>query len=160
MKLPSNIPHEKKTVYAYRTIEVLAKGLSLFHGVQLAVGTTLVSPVGRDGAALLQADLIPGAALTEAARRKRRYVHPELHKVSHGDHCAGSRRMVVRRGSGLRAPPSHCACLRGCGVRSPLGWHRLRCRPAGAGQQPEASWEEPHAKACPRIFTIMLLALG
>ena len=57
-----------------RTIEVLA----LFHGAQLAVDTTLVSPVGRDGTARVQAHLIPGAALTAAAQRKRRYVYPEL----------------------------------------------------------------------------------
>ena len=32
-----------------RRLEVVADGLPLFHGTQLAVDTTLVSPVGRDG---------------------------------------------------------------------------------------------------------------
>ena len=66
----------------HRTIEVLANGLPLFHGAQLAVDTTLVSPVGRDGTARVQAHLIPGAALTAAEQRKRRYVYPELHTAA------------------------------------------------------------------------------
>ena len=32
-----------------RRLEVVADGLPLFHGAQLAIDTTLVSPVGRDG---------------------------------------------------------------------------------------------------------------
>ena len=32
-----------------RRLEVVADGLPLFHGAQLAMDTTLVSPVGRDG---------------------------------------------------------------------------------------------------------------
>ena len=31
-----------------RHLEVVANGVPLFHGAQLAIDTTLVSPVGRD----------------------------------------------------------------------------------------------------------------
>ena len=33
----------------WRRLEVVADGLPLFHGAQLAIDTTLVSPVSRDG---------------------------------------------------------------------------------------------------------------
>ena len=65
-----------------RTIEILAHGLPLYHGAQLAGDTTLVSPVGRDGTARLQADTTPGAALAAAAHRKRRQVYPELQQAA------------------------------------------------------------------------------
>ena len=54
-----------------RRIEVVANGLPLWHGVQLAVDSTLVSPVRRDGAARRHAAVQPGVALEAAARRKR-----------------------------------------------------------------------------------------
>ena len=100
------------------------------------------SPVVRDGAACLQADLIPGAALTEAARRKRRYAYPELHNAARcrmviialevgrwSEEAAGQRTSCAAQ---PRRVPAGSSTL----LRSPLGWHRLRCRPAGAGQQP------------------------
>ena len=81
-RVATNVPLSRMNldapIFDNRTIEVLANGLPLFHGAQLAVDTTLVSPVGRDGTARVQAHLIPGAALTAAAQRKRRYVYPEL----------------------------------------------------------------------------------
>ena len=85
-RVATNVPLSRMNLDApildHRTIEVLANGLPLFHGAQLAVDTTLVSPVGRDGTARVQAHLIPGAALTAAERRKRRYVYPELHTAA------------------------------------------------------------------------------
>ena len=85
-RVATNVPLSRMNLDApildHRTIEVLANGLPLFHGAQLAVDTTLVSPVGRDGTARVQAHLIPGAALTAAEQRKRRYVYPELHTAA------------------------------------------------------------------------------
>ena len=56
-RVATNVPLSRMNLDApildHRTIEVLANGLPLFHGAQLAVDTTLVSPVGRDGTALL-----------------------------------------------------------------------------------------------------------
>ena len=53
-----------------RRIEVLANGLPLYQGAQVAVDTTLVSPVSRDGSRLVRAraDRKPGAAASDAAR--------------------------------------------------------------------------------------------
>ena len=61
-----------------RRIEVVANGLPLWHGVQLAVDTTLVSPVRRDGTARLHAAVRPGVALQAASRRKRVRTYPEV----------------------------------------------------------------------------------
>ena len=57
--------------------EVVADGLPLFHGAQLAIDTTLVSPVGRDGLPRPRCAREDGAALTIARRRKER-TYPEL----------------------------------------------------------------------------------
>ena len=61
-----------------RHIEVLANGLPLYQGAQVAVDTTLVSPVSRDGTARARADREPGAAASDAARRKRQETYPEI----------------------------------------------------------------------------------
>ena len=53
-----------------RCIEVVANGLPLWHGAQLAIDATIVSPAG--------ADTRPGAAVQAAARRKWRQTYPEL----------------------------------------------------------------------------------
>ena len=60
-----------------RRLEVVADGLPLFHGAQLAIDTTLVSPVGRDGLPRPRCVREDGAALTIARRRKER-TYPEL----------------------------------------------------------------------------------
>ena len=59
-----------------RRLEVIADGLPLFHGAQLAIDTTM-SPLGRDGAPHLQCANVDGAAMLAARRRKQRR-HPEL----------------------------------------------------------------------------------
>ena len=56
-----------------RRVEVVAKGLPIWRGVQVAVDTTLVSPVQRRAGC----DAVPGLALQQAAARKRR-TYPEL----------------------------------------------------------------------------------
>ena len=58
-------------------VEVVADGLTLWQGAQLATDTTLVSPLRRDGSARPRAADHNGAALDEARRRKER-THPEL----------------------------------------------------------------------------------
>ena len=61
-----------------RCIEVVAHGLPLWHGAQLALDATIVSPVTRAGEPQPGADTRPGAAVHAAARRKRRQTYPEL----------------------------------------------------------------------------------
>ncbi|OLP85284.1 Ankyrin-1 [Symbiodinium microadriaticum] len=61
-----------------RRIEVVANGLPLWHGSQLAVDATIVSPLTRQGQAHPRADVQPGSAVDAAARRKRNDTYPEL----------------------------------------------------------------------------------
>ena len=58
-----------------RRLEVIADGLSLWRGAQLAIDTTLVSPLHRDGTARRGAADRNGVAL-DAARRKRERAYP------------------------------------------------------------------------------------
>ena len=60
-----------------RRIEVIANGLPLWNGAQLAIDATLVSPLGRNGDARPRAARHDGAALDSARRRKER-TYPEL----------------------------------------------------------------------------------
>ena len=71
-----------------RRLEVVADGLTLWHGAQLAIDTTLVSPLRRDGSPRPRAADNNGAALDDARRRKER-TYPELS----GD--GGRARLVV-----------------------------------------------------------------
>ena len=59
-------------------IEVLANGLPLRHGSQLAVDAIIVSRLTRQGQAHPRADVQPGNAVNAAARRKRNDTYPEL----------------------------------------------------------------------------------
>ena len=60
-----------------RRLEVVADGLTLWRGAQLAIDTTLVSPLKADGTARNRAADRDGAVLVEARRRKER-TYPEL----------------------------------------------------------------------------------
>ena len=60
-----------------RRLEVVADGLPLFGGAQLAIDTTLVSPIRADGLPRRQCADVDGAALAQARRRKQR-TYPEL----------------------------------------------------------------------------------
>ena len=60
-----------------RRVEVIADGLTLWQGAQLAIDTTLVSPLRGDGSARPRAADHHGAAL-EAARRKKETTHSEV----------------------------------------------------------------------------------
>ena len=53
-----------------RRLEVVADGLPFFHGAQLAIDTTLVSPIRSDGRPGPQCARVDGAALMRARRRK------------------------------------------------------------------------------------------
>ena len=60
-----------------RRIEVIANGLNLWGGAQLAIDTTLVSPLTRDGQRRRRAGTYAGAALHTARRSKER-TYPEF----------------------------------------------------------------------------------
>ena len=60
-----------------RRIEVIAEGLPAFHGAQLAIDTTLVSPLRADGEPHRRCSDVDGAA-SEAARRRKEGTYPEL----------------------------------------------------------------------------------
>ena len=62
-----------------RRLEVVADGLTLFRGAQLAIDTTMVSPLHRDCTARKRAADVDGAAL-EAARRRKKKTSRELSK--------------------------------------------------------------------------------
>ena len=60
-----------------RRLEVVADGLPLHHGAQLAIDTTMVSPLRRNGAPRPRSTTVDGASLETARARKERR-HPEL----------------------------------------------------------------------------------
>jgi hypothetical protein len=60
-----------------RQIEIVAYGLPFFHGVPICADTTLVSPLSGQGTPTHRSDVVPGAALANAERRKAR-TYPEL----------------------------------------------------------------------------------
>ena len=60
-----------------RRLEVVADGLSLWHGAQRTIDTTLVSPLRSNGTARRRAADHDGAAL-EVARRRKERTYPEL----------------------------------------------------------------------------------
>ena len=74
-----------------RRLEIVADGLPLFGGAQLAIDTTLVSAVRQDGTPRPGATVRDGVALREARRRKER-VYPEVTGVG------GRARLVVIAG--------------------------------------------------------------
>ena len=58
-------------------LEIVAAGLPLFRGAQLAVDTTVVSVLKRDGSARTRCATVDGASL-ESARRRKEATYPEL----------------------------------------------------------------------------------
>ena len=63
------LPHDQVD---NRRLEVVADGFSVHSGAQLAIDTTLVSPLAGDGSVKRGVDRTDGAALIEARRRKER----------------------------------------------------------------------------------------
>ena len=80
--------HARHAAMDGRRLEVIADGLPLFDGAQLALDTTMVSPLHRDGTAKRGTSVRGGAVLQEARRRKER-TYPELHGAG------GRARLVV-----------------------------------------------------------------
>ena len=78
-RVSTNIPVREMDLAAHhahhnldgRRLEVVADGLTLWHGAQLAIDATLVSPLRRDGSARFRAADQDGAVLMEARRRKK-----------------------------------------------------------------------------------------
>ena len=60
-----------------RRLEIVADGLTLWRGAQLAIDTTMVSPLRRDGTTRPRAADHDGAVL-EVARRRKETTYPEL----------------------------------------------------------------------------------
>ena len=60
-----------------RRLEIVADGFALWRGAQLAIDTTMVSPLRRDGTARPRAADHDGAVL-EVARRRKETTYPEL----------------------------------------------------------------------------------
>ena len=79
-----------------RRLKVVADGLPLWGGVQLAVDTTLVSALRGDGNPRRGAATRDGAALSEARRDKER-TYPELGAAFGGSGTGGWWSMVRRR---------------------------------------------------------------
>ena len=60
-----------------RRLEVVADGLPLHHGAQLAIDTTMVFPFRRDGVPRPRSMTVDGTSLATARKRKERR-YPEL----------------------------------------------------------------------------------
>ena len=88
-------------------VEVVANGLPLWHGSQLALDATIVSPLTPRGEAHPRADTLPGRAVNAAARRKRHSTYPELGRARR---C---RLVVLGTETGGRFNTETCACWRG-----------------------------------------------
>ena len=79
-----------------RRLEVVVDGLPLFNGAQLAMDTTLVSPIRRDCAPRPRAHEVNGIALNHA-RRNKEITYPEL-----AGRGGGARLVVLAREVGGR----------------------------------------------------------
>ncbi len=90
-----------------RRLEVIADGLPFVDGAQLALDTTMVSPLHRDGTAKRGTSVRGGAVLQEARRRKER-TYPELHRWTRPSGCPGSRSRGQVVGGDCAIPPSPC----------------------------------------------------
>ena len=91
-------------------VDALADGLPLFHGAQVALDTTLVSPLRQDGTPHVRCAVEDGVA--SKARRRKERTYPEL-SGAHGR----ARLVVLACDSGSLPRPrySHSARLACCG---------------------------------------------
>ena len=87
-----------------RRLEIVADGLSLFHGAQLAIDTTVVSVLKRDGTPHQRCADVDGAALL-AARRRLRPPIPSLVAGRWSDECLSFLRQLAR--AKVRSEPPH-----------------------------------------------------
>ena len=116
-----------------RRLEVVAEGLSIFGGVQLALDATLVSTHHGDGTRLRKSDKMDGVAL-QLARRRTEARYPELS----GSH--GRARLVViagevggrwsRETQAFLQSLAHCkvqGALRILRASAEVAWYRRWC---------------------------------
>lgn len=61
-----------------RRIEVVADGLPVCAGAQIALDATLVSPLSREGRPRLSSDTIDGAAVEDARRQKEEHTYRDI----------------------------------------------------------------------------------
>ena len=90
-----------------RRLEVVADGLSLFQGAQLAIDTTLVSARRADGTPRHRAATTPGAVLDDARTRKET-IYPELVGegcLAHAGRPRGRSRRTLVSASRARSAP-------------------------------------------------------
>ena len=146
-----------------RRLEVVADGLTLWRGAQLAVDTTLVSPLSRNGEARRRAANHDGAAL-DAARKRKEDTYPELTGED------GRTRLVVLAaevGGRWSAETAQFLCVspklerRVCLSTSRAGWRQLGCvvgvlswPAAQQGRLPSPCWtaapRQGQATLCPQ----------
>ena len=134
-----------------RRLEIVVDGLPLFGGAQLAIDTTLVSPVRQDGTPRRGAASRDGTALAEARRRKAR-TYPEL------DGQGGRARLLVLAGEvGGRWSSETSSFL------TSLACAKAREAPAGMQGSAQAAWRRREATtlscAAARAYALSLLEL-
>ena len=112
-----------------RRLEIVADGLPLFGGAQLAIDTTLVSVLHCDGSARARVAHVDSAAVAVARRRKNGRTPNSLGNVRARDWwCWQARSGVV----GLAKPGAFCASSRRLRQdRCPLSSVAALSRPGG-----------------------------
>ena len=138
-----------------RRIEVIANGLPLWGGAQLAVDTTLVSPLIRAGHPRMRGGQYRGTALRDARRNKERtYLEllrdrrcrPVVFRVEGGGHWGDEAATFLR----LLATPKPAKPQPVCSTPSPAPWSIAgapcsRMRPCMPLQHP--SWTKTFVAA-------------
>ncbi len=111
-----------------REIEVIASGLPIFGGAQLAVDVTLRCVLGRDGQPRPQSDWKDGA-LTDAARRDK---EQKYHELTSGSRC---RLVVLALETGGRFSPETVEFIRQLADAKALGVPEYLRAPTAAAYQ-------------------------
>ena len=132
-----------------RRLEVVVDGLPLFRGAQIAVDTTLVCPLTREGRARPRCANVSGAAITAARRRKERR-YPELS----GDN-ARARLVVLAAEVGGRFSAETSQFLRGLASANVRGLPQVLQGRAHAGWV--RRWSAMLGCTAARAFAVSLL---
>lgn len=134
-----------------RRIEIVANGLHAYHGQQLAIDTTCVSPLTRTGQPHPGTTTEPGRALAQAVARKRRR-YPEL--LAARSRC---KLLVFAIEVGGRWGPEAQRLLRQLARQRAQEAPAWLCRAASAGWQ--LRWSAIAAVAAQRALATSLLEL-
>ena len=132
-----------------RRLEVVVDGLPLFRGAQIAVDTTLVCPLTREGRARPRCANVSGAAIAAARRRKERR-YPELS----GDN-ARARLIVLAAEVGGRFSAETSQFLRGMASAKVRGLPQVLQGRAHAGWV--RRWSAMLGCTAARAFAVSLL---